>query len=75
MEDFGFTLESIEEVQPDNRAELLLVSMNEFLDRLKSNPSANTIKWPNRVEEIEKFQIKLKSIVEGTTNGNTNPVT
>lgn len=67
VNDFGFTFG--EEPAIDDRAERLLSVVNKFLDNLKKNPQAPTIKWPKRAEEIEVFQEKLAEIVNGVKNG------
>ena len=36
-----------------------------FLDNLCKNPEKSTIHWPNRVQKIQEYKSKLKSIVEG----------
>jgi hypothetical protein len=40
------------------------VAVNAFLNKLKSDPTRDTIKWPNRAVEIEKFQERLNSLYE-----------
>ena len=66
--DFGFTIETEVSVV-DNRAERIHAVVNNFLEKLKRNPTTDTIKWPNRGAEIEKFQQKLTAILNGEPNG------
>ena len=47
------------------RLEKLYKSIIPFLDNLCKDPDKATIHWPNRVEKIESYKNKLKSIVEG----------
>lgn len=55
--------EKIEELQ--QRLNLLYSSIIPFLDNLCQNPDKSTIHWPNRIEKIQEYKLKLKSIVEG----------
>jgi hypothetical protein len=55
--------QKIEELE--NRMNLLYSSIIPFLDNLCKNPEKSTIHWPNRVEKIQEYKIKLKQIVEG----------
>ena len=55
--------QKIEELE--NRMHLLYSSIIPFLDNLCKNPEKSTIHWPNRVEKIKEYKIKLKQIVEG----------
>jgi hypothetical protein len=48
-----------------NRVDLLYRSILPFLDNLCKNPEKSTILWPNRVEKIEKFKMRLQQIAEG----------
>lgn len=80
---FSFADEEIEDVKQSFQAEsrndkekiedlelrlnLLYKSMLPFLDNLCKNPEKSTIQWPNRVEKIQEYKQKLKSIVEGKT--------
>jgi len=66
--DFGFTIETDVDIV-DNRAERIHAVVNNFLEKLKRNPKADTIKWPNRGAEIEQFQQKLTAILNGEPNG------
>lgn len=47
------------------RLDLMYNSIVPFLDNLCKNPEKSTILWPNRVEKIQAYKLKLKSIVEG----------
>lgn len=70
--DFGFTTaEEDQEIVVDDRAERLLAAIDPFLERLKQNPKVQTIKWPDRAAEIERFRAKLQAIVDGERNGTT----
>ena len=42
----------------------LFEMINSFLEKLKDDPKKDTIKWPNRFADVEKFQEKLKGIME-----------
>lgn len=62
----SFDNKQIEELQ--SRVDLLYRSIIPFLDNLCKNPEKSTIHWPNRVEKIEQYKSKLKSIAEGNNN-------
>jgi hypothetical protein len=49
----------------ENRLYTLYKSIIPFLDNLCKNPEKSTIHWPNRVERIQSYKQKLKTIVEG----------
>lgn len=36
-----------------------------FIKKLKSNPKATTIKWPERIPDIEKFETQINTIYKG----------
>lgn len=36
-----------------------------FVKKLKSNPSASTIKWPDRIPDIQKFEDQINLIYKG----------
>lgn len=55
--------ETIEDLQA--RLNAVYRSIVPFLDNLCKNPEKSTIHWPNRVERIQTYKQKLKSIVEG----------
>ena len=52
-------------IELEKRLAELYKSIIPFLDNLCKNPEKATIHWPNRVEKIESYKNKLKSIVEG----------
>lgn len=35
-----------------------------FLNKLKENPECDHIRWPNRVEHIEKFRTKIENLFD-----------
>lgn len=45
-----------------NRIHDILNAITPFLGKLKENPSHEFIKWPNRVEAIDKFRSELDDI-------------
>ena len=47
------------------RLEKLYNAITPFLDNLCRDPDKPTIHWPNRVEKIQDYKTKLKTIVEG----------
>lgn len=40
-------------------------NMISFIRKLKSNPEATTIKWPDRIKDIDKFEAQLYKIYIG----------
>ena len=56
------TQEEITEWQ--NKAETMYRMIQPLLRNLASDESKEYIYWPDRVEKIQQFQIKLKSILE-----------
>ena len=54
------TIEDLEQ-----RINTLFNAIVPFLDNLCKNPEKSTIHWPNRVQKIQEYKGKLKSIVEG----------
>jgi hypothetical protein len=54
------TIESLE-----SRLNAVYNAITPFLDNLCKNPEKSTIHWPNRVQRIQEYKSKLKSIVEG----------
>ena len=54
------TIESLE-----FRLNAVYNAITPFLDNLCKNPEKSTIHWPNRVQKIQEYKGKLKSIVEG----------
>jgi DNA repair exonuclease SbcCD ATPase subunit len=55
--------EKIEDLE--NRLSMVYRSIVPFLDNLCKNPEKSTIHWPNRIERIQTYKEKLKTIVEG----------
>lgn len=49
----------------EKRLNMLLNAVVPFLDNLCKNPEKSTIHWPNRVQKIQEYKSKLKSIAEG----------
>ena len=49
----------------ERRLDMLFNAVVPFLDNLCKNPEKSTIHWPNRVQKIQEYKGKLKSIVEG----------
>lgn len=72
--DFGFSfIDTVENENPDQNKRIdqleqkvhdLYNAILPFLDNLCKNPESTTIKWPDRVEKIQAFKQKLKTIVE-----------
>lgn len=69
-EDFSFTFED-ETVSGDNeiailnkKIEQLRMSIQTLLDNLKKDPDKAIIKWPNRLDDIKKFEEKIAKILE-----------
>lgn len=64
MNDFGF---SDDNVAPDlnstDKAQLLYNEIEPFLNNLLSHPEIETIKWSNRVQQIQQFKQKLLDIL------------
>ncbi len=54
------TIEDLEQ-----RLNMLFNAVVPFLDNLCKNPEKSTIHWPNRVQKIQEYKSKLKSIAEG----------
>lgn len=48
----------------DNKALMLYNAILPLLENLKENPEKDFIRWPNRLEKIEQFEKKLKSILD-----------
>lgn len=53
-----------ETTQWQNKAETMYRMIQPLLNNLASDESKEYIYWPDRVEKIQKFQLKLKSILE-----------
>lgn len=49
----------------EQRLNMLFNAVVPFLDNLCKNPEKSTIHWPNRVQKIQEYKSKLKSIAEG----------
>lgn len=49
----------------EQRIERLFNAVVPFLDNLCKNPEKSTIHWPNRVQKIQEYKEKLRSIAEG----------
>jgi hypothetical protein len=73
--DFGFTLmneNELDVVQETNeqmsewerKAQTMYQMIQPLLKNLASDESKEYIYWPDRVQKIQQFQIKLKSILE-----------
>lgn len=63
QKEYSSSQEQVEELQA--RVDLLYRSIIPFLDNLCKNPEKSTIHWPNRVEKIEQYKMRLKQISEG----------
>ena len=68
--DYGFTAMDEEELTPTSEVEDLKARLKHvenmilpFLEKLKANPDKPMIKWPNRVEVIDK---QIKKLLEYT---------
>lgn len=55
--------ETIEDLE--YRLNALFNAIVPFLDNLCKNPEKSTIHWPNRVQKIQEYKSKLRSIAEG----------
>jgi hypothetical protein len=55
-----------EKIDLEARMEKLYQSIEPFLDNLCKSPEKSTIFWPDRVEKIQNYKMKLKSIAEGS---------
>ena len=80
-EDFGFSTIDTEEIQGYNQSEIdflkseveerdlrlakMQFAINKLLENLSKNPQQELIKWPNRVQKIEEFRLKLNRIRTG----------
>jgi translation initiation factor RLI1 len=80
-EDFGFSTVDTEEIQGYNQPEIdflkseveerdlrltkMQFAINKLLENLSKNPQQELIKWPNRVQKIEEFRLKLNRIRTG----------
>lgn len=80
-DDFGFSTVDTEEILSYNQSEIdnLLVenedlksrlekmqtAIDKLLTNLSKNPQQELIKWPNRLERIAEFRLKLERIRKG----------
>ena len=70
-DDFSFTFEEEDDKYQNDSEEywrrlmLLEDAIKVLLKNLKRDPEKVMIKWPNRLADIEKFEKKIKDIVEG----------
>lgn len=78
--DFGFSfiddeIEAVKETavaseatvaELQERLNTLYNAVEPFLDNLCKSPEKSTIFWPDRIEKIQSYKSKLKSIVEGS---------
>jgi len=76
MDDFGFTAVTekylkaeFKPVDPplppvDTRADRMMTAISGLLNNLRKSPENAYIHWPNRVEKIDEFEAKLKSILK-----------
>ncbi len=79
--DFGFTTVDTEEImrynepineardreleEANRRLEKMYSTILKLLENLSKNPEQELIKWPNRVEKIGQFKLKLNRIRTG----------
>lgn len=42
----------------------LMDAISKLLNNLKRDPDKSVIKWPNRLSDIEKFEKKIRNIIE-----------
>jgi hypothetical protein len=49
-------------IEQSNKLEDVMDEIKKFLDNLKLNPEKEFIKWPNRVDAINKFWAKLNNL-------------
>ncbi len=79
--DFGFSTVDTAEIQGYNQSEIdslklenedlnrrldkMQVAINKLLTNLSKNPEQELIKWPNRLEKINEFKLKLDRIRKG----------
>ena len=66
--DFGFTFSDGEEKTLANeeltsQLQQLYNAIIPLLKNLKANPKQDTIVWPNRIEKIDAFKLKIDDIV------------
>jgi hypothetical protein len=63
IKDYHISRQQVENLK--QRLQMMYDSILPFLDNLCKNPEKSTIHWPNRVEKIEAYKLKLKKILEG----------
>jgi hypothetical protein len=79
--DFGFTTVDTDEImrynepineardreleEANRRLEKMYSTILKLLENLSKNPEQELIKWPNRVEKISQFKLKLNRIRTG----------
>ena len=66
--DFGFTIVDEKEItagqdQLNNQLQLLYNAIIPLLKNLQTNPEKEYILWPNRLDKIKEFKVKIDSIV------------
>lgn len=80
-DDFGFSTVDTEEILSYNQSEIDTLSsekedlhlrldkmynaIDKLLTNLSKNPQQELIKWPNRLERIAEFRLKLERIRKG----------
>lgn len=80
-DDFGFSTVDTEEIQSYNQSQLeelteqvvdltarldkMHSAINKLLTNLSKNPEQELIKWPNRLQKIKEFKLKLDHIRTG----------
>lgn len=80
-ESFGFSTVDTEEIMSYNQSEVdslraenedlesrltkMHTTINKLLTNLSKNPEQELIKWPNRLQKINEFKIKLDRIRKG----------
>ena len=80
-DDFGFSTVDTEEILSYNQSEIdnllaenedlksrlekMQTAIDKLLTNLSKNPQQELIKWPNRLERIAEFRLKLERIRKG----------
>lgn len=80
-DDFGFSTVDTKEILSYNQSEIdnmqgeikdlkarlakMHTAINKLLTNLSKNPEQELIKWPNRLQKIDEFKIKLERIRTG----------
>ena len=70
IDDFGFSFEDEPAEKAPHYFDEYHRAVISFLSKLSSNPEKETVKWPNRSEEIKKFSDHLTAIYEKDQRGN-----